>query len=167
MSARHQSSTGRPIEIDCWMGTFNVAKGRGHVRLPDDTTATIDEKVFYAAGSEGPCAEHTLMRVTVVDHGTHKEVTQVLTICDAEASKVPLRLELVEQDRGWTDACYATFIHQRRLGFCRVGTDLVVVLSETLERANLQDAHKGERFQVRCGKTEQGTRVVAEIRRPV
>lgn len=149
------------------MGTYNLRKGKGHVRIDGDSadTATCLEAVFQAAGIDIP-AEGAVLQVMVVKHPNgQKEVVQVISASAGSSDQRPF-VE-VRPEGNWVRASYRGFNERRGLGtYVLDDTDtLAFAFQLTLERTGFLDLPRDSRVEVRVGKTDAGTPIVADIRR--
>lgn len=155
-----------PFETDAIMGTYNLRKGKGHVRIGGNAadTATCVEAVFHAAGIQVP-DEGTALQLMVVKHANgQQEVVQILPPDASSAKRYPFKEVQPESD--WVRAIYRGFKERQGLGmFILEGLDRVVfAFHRTLEEAGILGLEPDAIVEVRHGTTAEGTPIAAEIR---
>lgn len=163
-SSRHHPPG--PFETDAIMGTYNLRKGKGHVRIGGDAadTATCVEAVFHAAGIQIP-DEGTALQLMVVKHPNgQKEVVQILSSDIPHAKRY--HFAEVEPESDWVRAIYRGFKERQGLGmFILEGLGSpVFAFHRTLEEAGILGLEPDAIVEVRHGKTAEGTPIAAEIR---
>ena len=150
-----------PFEAEVTMGTFNLRKGKGHVRFQDGVeTATCTEEVFLAVGLQIP-DEGTRLTVMMIKHpnGDH-QVTQVIIVKTYPFAEI-------HSPGDWVRASYRGFKTRQGLGMASLEPDgsLVFIFHQTLKEAGLLGLVSAEVVDVRVGMSPGGTPMVAEIRR--